>query len=265
MRWVSKHRRKRDLLSVSLKDVDRYFAAKSGDWGNISLSTVAGLLRSFFHYAESRGLCSGGIARGIKGPFIRLTSSIPHGPEWSEVTRLLRTPTGNEPVAIRAKAILLLLCRYALRRGEIVRLELNDFDWPNNIFTVRRSKRGGLQQFPLQPDVTRALMKYIKDVRPQSSSKHLFLSFHPPFGPMNPSSVYEIVSFRLKKLNIRPKQHGPHSLRHACATELLRRGTSPRDIADFLGHRTCQSVGVYAKFSMESLRVIANLGLTGKL
>jgi len=265
LRWVSKSQRKRDLKAVSLKDVDRYLAVKADVWRNVSLSTVAGVLRSFFRYAEDHGLSCEGIARGIKGPPIRLTSHIPHGPKWSEVTRLLRTTTGKEPVAIRARAILLLLCRYALRRGEIVRLELNDFDWENRIFTVRRSKKGGLQQFPLQPDVASALTNYIRDVRHRSSSKHLFLSFHPPFGPMHPSSVYEIVSLRLKQLNIRPKQRGPHSLRHACATELLRQGTSPRDIADFLGHRNSRSVGVYAKFSMRSLRSISSLDLTGKL
>jgi hypothetical protein len=38
-------------------------------------------------------------------------------------------------------------------------------------------------------------------------------SFHSPFSPMHPFSAYEIVSLRLKQLNIRPKQHGPHSLR----------------------------------------------------
>jgi integrase/recombinase XerD len=248
-----------------LKDVDRYLAAKADVWSNVSLSTVAVVLRSFFRYAEGHRLCPEGIARGIKAPPVRVTSHIPHGPKWSEVTRLLRTTTANEPVAIRARAILLLLCRYALRRGEIVGLELNDFDWQNHIFTVCRSKKGGLQQFPLQPDVARALTNYIENVRPLSSSKHLFLSFHPPFGPMHPSSVYEIVSRRLKQLNIRPKQRGPHSLRHACATELLRQGTFPRDIADFLGHRNSQSVGIYAKFSMQSLRAIAHLDITGKL
>jgi len=38
-------------------------------------------------------------------------------------------------------------------------------------------------------------------------------SFHPPFSPMHPFSPYEIVSLRLKQLNIRPKQRGPQSLR----------------------------------------------------
>jgi hypothetical protein len=95
LRWVSKSQRKRDLKSVSLKDVDRYLAVKADVWGIVSLSTVAAVLRSFFRYAEGHGLSSAGIARNIKGPAIRLTSHIPHGPKWSEVTRLLRTTTSG--------------------------------------------------------------------------------------------------------------------------------------------------------------------------
>jgi site-specific recombinase XerD len=66
-------------------------------------------------------------------------------------------------------------------------------------------------------------------------------------------------------LGIRSAQMGPHSLRRACATELLRQGASPREIADFLGHRDCQSVGIYAKFDMHSLCKVAALDLCGTL
>jgi integrase/recombinase XerD len=82
---------------------------------------------------------------------------------------------------------------------------------------------------------------------------------------MNPSSVYEIVSFRLKRLHVRARHSGPHSLRHAAATELLRRGTPLGEIADFLGHRTSQSVGIYARFDMQALRKVSDLNLSGAL
>jgi integrase/recombinase XerD len=69
----------------------------------------------------------------------------------------------------------------------------------------------------------------------------------------------------MKRLDIRVRRKGPHSFRHACATELLRRGVSPRDIADFLGHRTCDCVGIYAKYDLRSLRKISGLDLSGAL
>jgi integrase len=82
---------------------------------------------------------------------------------------------------------------------------------------------------------------------------------------MNPSSVYEIVSYRLKRQRINAPQRGPHALRHACATELLRRGTPLRDIADFLGHRNSRSVAIYAKYDLQALRKISDIDLTAQL
>ena len=179
--------------------------------------------------------------------------------------KLLRTTNEGTPVAIRAKAVLLLLCLYGLRRGEVIRLQLNDIDWRNGVFTVRRSKRGGLQQFPLRPEVSDSILQYIRSARPRSSCQHVFVSFHPPFGPIYPTSINAIVTSRLNRLKIKASRRGPHSLRHSCAMELLRRGTSLREIADFLGHRTCRSVGIYAKFDMQSLCNVSDLDLTGAL
>jgi integrase/recombinase XerD len=265
LRWFSKGRRNCSLSAISLNDVDRYFFVKAKQWSEVSLSSCASILRAFFVYAERRRWCRTGIALGIKGPIVRQSSCAPGGPRWREVLRLLRTTNGGTPVALRAKAILLLLCLYALRRGEIIRIQLGDFDWRNGLFTVRRSKRGGLQQFPLRREVTDSVLRYIRSARPPCSCKNLFVSFHPPFGPIHPTSINEIVTSRLNRLGIKARRRGPHSLRHACATELLRRGIPLREIADFLGHRTCQSVAIYAKFDMESLRNISNLNLTGKL
>jgi integrase/recombinase XerD len=265
LRWFSKGRRKRSLSAISLNIVDKYFLVMGNEWSDVSLATCASVLRAFFVYAESRRWCRTGIALGIKGPRIHQSSSAPGGPRWDEVLRLLRTTNGRTPVALRAKAILSLLCLYALRCGEITRLQLSDFDWENGLFTVRRSKRAGLQQFPLRREVSDSILRYIGNARPSCSCKNLFVSFHPPFRPIHPRSIYAIVTSRLNMLGIESRRRGPHSLRHACATELLRRGSPLREIADFLGHRTCQSVGIYAKFDLQSLCKISDLNLTGKL
>jgi integrase/recombinase XerD len=265
LEWAWKSRRRRNLATLSLEDVDKYIAMRSKRWGTVSIASGAGALRAFFRFAERNNLCAPGIAVGIKLPRIRQKSSFPVGPEWSDVERLLREAQGRKPVDLRARAILLLVSVYGLRRGEIVRLRLTDFDWRNRIFTVRRSKGGGYQQFPICPTLGTALRKYIERGRPKSSCLHLFISFHPPFGPMNPSSVYEVVSFRLNGSRIRASRRGPHALRHACATELLRRGATLRDIADFLGHRNCQTVSFYAKVDQQLLRDVSALDLPGAL
>jgi integrase/recombinase XerD len=265
LRWVSKHRRKRRLSTISLSDVDRYLRAMASKWGLVSLSSCAAVLRAFFVYAESRRCCRAGIACQIKGPAMRSGSFEPDGPKWRDVLRLVDSTAENTRVGIRAKAILMLVAFYGLRRGEVIRLQLSDFDWRERLFTVRRSKRGGLQQFPLRSDVSAAILRYINTSRPRSVCGHLFISFHPPFGPIHPVSINEIVRSRLERLQINTKHRGPHALRHACATELLRKGASLRDIADFLGHRNCRSVRIYAKFDIQTLRQVSDLDLVAAL
>jgi integrase/recombinase XerD len=69
----------------------------------------------------------------------------------------------------------------------------------------------------------------------------------------------------MRKLGIHSEHIGPHSLRHAFATQLLKQGTPLRDIADFLGHSDVKSVSIYAKYDTRSLRQVASFSLAGVL
>lgn len=187
------------------------------------------------------------------------------GPRWNDVRRLLDNTSGPNPSEVRAKAILILLAIYALRRSEVVCLLLSDLDWPNRVFTVRRAKRGRMQQFPIGAELSKALSQYIKSVRPQCSCEHLFVTLRPPHTPINPTTVSAIVNKRMKRWRIASPKRGAHSLRHACATRLLQKGRSLGEIADFLGHRNSTSVGIYAKFDLKTLRQVSALDLCGKV
>jgi integrase/recombinase XerD len=50
--------------------------------------------------------------------------------------------------------------------------------------------------------------------------------------------------------------HGPHTLRHACASRLLAEGFSMKEIGDHLGHRRASSTSVYAKVDISGLREV---------
>jgi integrase/recombinase XerD len=58
---------------------------------------------------------------------------------------------------------------------------------------------------------------------------------------------------------------GPHALRHACATRLLKQGSSLEEIAAFLGHRDLNSVSIYARYDIRLLRKVAAFSLSGVL
>ena len=142
-------------------------------------------------------------------------------------------------------------------------LQLDDFDWRSEVFTVRRAKRGGVQQFPIQYEVGEAILTYLRHARPHVIDRHVFLGERRPWGPLLHSTVWRTVSRRMQKLGIDLDHLGPHTLRHACATRLLQKGTSLKETADFWGHRDTNSVSIYAKHDIRTLRKVAAFRLAG--
>jgi len=252
------------LSSVSLHDVDDFLAGKAADgWRPMTLASQGQALRAFFGHAATRGWCAPGIGRGIRSPAIPKYDGLLKGPTWKEVRRLLHCTSGTKPATLRARAVLSLCSIYALRSSEVVRLRLSDFDWRDERFAVQRAKRGGAQHYPIQYEVGEAILRYLTKGRPRCACRHVFVTLHPPYRPLKASSMWQITSRRLRQLRIVSAHHGPHALRHACATHLLRKGTSLKEIADFLGHRDSRSVGIYAKYDTRSLRKVAAFPLSG--
>jgi len=152
----------------------------------------------------------------------------------------------------------MLLAIYGLRVSELTGLSLDDFDWENETFTVGRAKGGRAQQYPLQFEAGGAIAQYLKHERPTCTSRHLFVTIRPPHHRVGVQTVQNLVSERMTKLGIQTNHLGPHALRHACATQLLKRGASLRDIAEFLGHRDLRSVSIYAKVDSHALMAVAD-------
>jgi site-specific recombinase XerD len=264
LKWLAE--RHRSFAASRLRDVDDFliFKGKKG-WSRKSACGYASSLRTFFHCAEQRGWCKPGIAEGIISPRLYANEGLPEGPQWKQVQQLLKGVKGNSAVALRARAVLLLLTVYGLRSGEVSRLLLSDFDWRSETFTVSHSKRGGLQKYPLHREVGDAILEYIRKVRPRTSCRNLFLTLNPPYRGIGHSSLWRITSLRLDAAGIQCRRRGPHCLRHACATHLLEQGASLKEIGDLLGHRDANSTRIYAKVHLQQLRRVADFNLGGLL
>lgn len=262
LRWLLA--RGRDLETVSASDIDEFVSAKRAEgWKPRSIVTQCMALRSFFRFAETQRWCPPDLSLALHGPRVSKYEARPMGPTWAEVRKLLKLAEGMNPEQLRAKALLLLFTIYGLRGREVMDLQLRDFDWRSEVFTVRRGKRGGIQQFPIQYEVGEAILKYIRYGRPHVDDRHVFLGERRPWGPLLHSTLWRTVSTRMLELGIELDHVGPHSLRHACATRLLQKGTSLREIADFLGHHDTNSVSIYAKHDSRALRKVADFRLTG--
>jgi len=261
--WFDTQHKKLSELKVT--DVDHYLSKQSKKWGPWTMRQAASTLRIFFRYAKVQRWCCGVTPEAITGPSILRHQTLPVGPSWVDVQRLLRAEKQNTPASTRVKVLLLLFAMYGLRTSEAIGILIRNIDWKKKTFTVRRAKNYTVQRFPIFKPFELAVKRYLEFGRPNSQFDNLLVSFRFPNGPLTSPSVSSLITNRMKKLGIISVRKGPVSLRHACATELLKNDMSLQEIADFLGHRDCLSVGVYAKHDFNALKRVAVLDLCSGL
>lgn len=117
---------------------------------------------------------------------------------------------------------------------------------------------------PLPEEVGKAIMKYIKDFRPKTKSRSVFVSVYPPYnGFVKSVSISGIVSLALTKANVESKHRGAHLLRHTAANQALRNGASLYEIAQGLRHLQVATTTIYAKTDFESLTIVMGPWLGG--
>lgn len=217
---------------------------------------LATALRSFLRYGWYRSL----MARD-------LASVVPTVPHWSvtsiaraiapdQVRRLLRSVARDTTPGRRDYAILLLLARLGLRAGEIAGLQLEDIDWHGGRLHLRR-KGGRTMDLPLSAEVGRALAEYVRDGRPCSADRHVFLRLRAPHRRGCRAIVGSVVRRALRRAGIVAPTSGAHQFRHGLATALLQHGASLPEIAEVLGHRSVDSTKLYAHLDVRALRTIA--------
>ena len=249
------------LHQLKIGTIDNFFDMKHNidKCGRVAMHSYIRMLRAFLRYAEQYNWCQKGMVDAIKIPRLYKDENIPYGPTWDEVKKLIASTKGNDQKDIRDRAILMLLAIYGLRCSEVAKLRLDDIDWENEIIYLKRAKNAKTQQFPLCQTVGRAILHYLKRARPNKClHREVFISCIAPHQPLASNAISEIVHVRWKLLNVKIKHFGAHSLRHACATHLLNKGTSLKVISDHLGHQSIDSTGVYAKVDLISLRKVAD-------
>lgn len=248
--------------TASTTEITRFISTKRvPPWKRATIKFHVYTLRSFFRYAAERNCCEKGLASTIEAPRTYALEQLPYGPTWDDVKRLIASVSGNDPTSIRSRAIILLLALYGFRQGEVRGLMLEDIDWSGERIHVRRPKQSRTQTYPLAAEVGEAVLRYLQEVRPKSAYRQVFLTVKAPYHPLTPGGLGGMFARQLKRLNLELPHYGPHTLRHACATHLLERGFSLKEIGDHLGHRSSHATQIYTKVDLSSLRQVADVDL----
>lgn len=212
-------------------------------------------LRSFLGFLHLDGITERSLVCAVPSVARRRLAGLPKGLEPDQVRCLLASCDAHTPVGCRDLAILTLLARLGLRRGEVAGLRLDDIDWRAGTIALR-GKGNCLERVPLPPDVGRRLAEYLRNARPANAQgRTVFVRCVAPYHALSPSRVSTIVADAARRAGL-GRVHA-HRLRHTAATELLRAGASLPEIGQLLRHRRAETTAIYAKVDRGSLRLIA--------
>ena len=181
-------------------------------------------------------------------------SALPRALPPGDLDRLLASCDRQTAAGRRDRAILTLLARLGLRVGELVRLELSDFDWRGGEVTIRGKARRQ-ERLPLPVDVGEAIAEYILGGRPTERQGRLFVRAGDPPRCFSAKRVRTALCEACRRAGIAPIT--AHVLRHTAATELLRAGASLIEVGQVLRHRSVSTTTIYAKVDRERLRELA--------
>lgn len=172
-----------------------------------------------------------------------------------EIRKMEASIERSSPAGRRNYAIFLLASRLGLRGSDIRFLQFNELDWDKNVIKLIQCKTKNFIELPLLNIVGEAIIDYIRNGRPKSENKTIFLTANAPYTTISVSGISSIVSHIIYKAEIDTKNrhHGSHCLRHSLATRLLKQGTTLPVISEVLGHSDSQSTMTYLNVDINGL------------
>lgn len=165
----------------------------------------------------------------------------------------------GSPIGIRDAAIISILFGAGLRREEITKLNLDDYN-PEDVKLVIRGKRSKQRIAYLGDGALAALMNWLelrgKDAGP------LFFSVKRGGNlrhgrRLSPQSIYYLLKVRAKRAGVKP--FTPHDLRRTFVSRLLDAGVDIAIVAKMAGHSNIQTTARYDRRPEEAKQRAARL------
>lgn len=176
----------------------------------------------------------------------------------SEARRLIEATLATRPRDIRDRAMLETLYATGIRRAELIALTIYDADLQTATLRIEHGKGNFTRIVPLTQSAIAALKLYLEEARSifarEAGQVRLFVSSRSG-GPLDDDDIVRIVAKATTRAGIR-KHVTPHTLRHTCATHLLKGRADIRQIQKLLGHRRLSSTEVYTRVELTDLHEV---------
>jgi site-specific recombinase XerD len=247
-----------DWTTLNAQQIRDFICSEAAKRKTGSCRLVIAAIRALLHFLAAEGAVPPNLHRAV--PVVRewRHASLPQYISTGELDRVLQICCTPSTGGSRDTCIILMMARLGMRAGEVRQLKLDDIDWIQGEIHVRAGKSRRERTLPLLEEVGKALGVYLREERPESAERSIFLTLRPPYRPLACSARISQISRRVfEEAGIQGPRLGAHRLRHTVATHMVRRGSSFKEVADVLGHSSLKSTAIYAKLDERSLQQVA--------
>jgi integrase/recombinase XerD len=265
-------------LEAYRRDVERLVTYATTKSAQSPIDVTSRMLREFVYHLKDVGLSPASIRRNIsavrtyfrfllsdgivaRDPSERLETpkrwrTLPDVLTVEEITRLIASPTFDEPLAFRDRAMLELAYGAGLRVSEWITLGVRDVLLEEKL--VRVFGKGSKERLvPIGRSAIGAVATYVRELRPRlekgAGKGVLFLNARGE--PLTRMGAWKILRKHVEQAGI-TKTVSPHTLRHSFATHLLEGGADLRAVQEMLGHADISTTQIYTHVDREYLRQV---------
>jgi integrase/recombinase XerD len=230
---------------VKHKTIENYFSA----------------LSAFYDYLTFEGLVGANMVLPFRKRYLRRYKNGYDDPERKllsveEMSRLV-----NSIMDPRDKAIALTLAKTGIRRGELLRLNVEDVNWQEYSITLKPTPKRSNRTVFFDDECASALKRWL-NVREKLNpkTKALFVSYQ-SLNRLDRNGLYTAIVKYAKRLGFhnpnspRLEDHfGPHCFRHWFTTWLLRNGMPREYVKELRGDKRSEAIDIYHHIDKQELR-----------
>ena len=226
-----------------------------------TLENYFSALSAFYDYLAFEGLVSSNVILPFRKRYLRRYKNDFDDPQRKllsveEMSRLV-----NSIMDPRDKAMAVLLAKTGIRRGELIRLDVDDINWEDYSIMLKPTPKRSNRVVFFDDECAIVLKRWLR-VRQKLNpkTKALFISYN-TLDRLSRNGVWNAIVKYAKRLGFhnpkspRLEDHfGPHCFRHWFTTWLLRNGMPREYVKELRGDKRREAIDIYHHMDKEELR-----------
>jgi site-specific recombinase XerD len=247
-----------DISKITPENVESYVMDFAKRWKPESLKALRTSLRSYFRFRALMGDPTQSLMAAMPVMANWKQTILPKGLTNAQLDLFWKAFDLSKPTERRDYAIARCLVDLGLRGHEVMQLSLESLDWRASTITISSSKGRRTQQLPLPYQTGEAIVQYLRQGRPKTNNRALFVRHVAPFEkPIGVDAIRGAMTRAFIRCGLGDQFCNTHVFRHTTAIRLQQSGASLKEIADVLRHKSLETTTIYAKVDLEALQKMA--------